>query len=185
MNSSLDSHFESVIRTYILAKDKNKPELMKNAFSSHAILEIKNKTANIDFPATTIGITDITDTLVVNFNQSFENVYTYCLLDSIQATQTDLSCDWLVVMREKANQNIRIGCGRYNWEINNPSKLLANKLIITIEQMVLLPATNLTSITKWQSNLDYPFTESTNILEGIPNFQALDTIKEYMYKPLG
>ncbi|MCX4028450.1 hypothetical protein H0A36_15575 [Endozoicomonas sp. SM1973] len=184
MNSSVDSHFENIIRTYILAKDNNKPELMKSAFSDDAILEIKNKTANINFPATTVGLTGITDTLVTNFNQSFENVYTYCLLDSVQATQSSLSCQWLVLMTEKVNQNIRIGCGLYDWENNNQSKCLANKLTITIEQMVLLPAVDLPAITKWQSSLDYPFTESTNIINKMPVIESLNVIKAYIHQPL-
>ncbi|WP_163832722.1 hypothetical protein [Spartinivicinus ruber] len=178
MSITLYNDFENIIHTYIQAKDKNQPSLMKQVFSRDAVLEIKNKSAHIELPAITTGLSAITDTLVTNFNQSYENVYTYCLLNSFQNGQSDLSCQWLVIMREKASKKLRVGCGRYDWIINDHFYTLANKLIITIEHMIVLPTTESTTITKWQGNLDYPFTEPSRLLEKMSELEALRNISQ-------
>ena len=60
---------ENIINRYISAKDKNKPHLMKEAFTPSARLEMKVESKNISFPSSTIGLDAITDVLVSKFNQ--------------------------------------------------------------------------------------------------------------------
>lgn len=87
------------IETYILAKDGNRPHLMSRAFSSDAELVMDVKTDEISFPTTVEGLAGITATLVSEFAQRYENIYTFCT-----AAPTDnlveFRCHWLVYDRK-------------------------------------------------------------------------------------
>ena len=68
------SHFphpgpESVLRTYLHAKDENRPHLLDTVFAEAAKLEVRNKSSTIAFPAVTVGREAIADALVRGFGQ--------------------------------------------------------------------------------------------------------------------
>ena len=67
------------ISTYILAKDSNRPQLMKDAFAGDCELEMAVKTDAISFPSSAKGLEEITRVLVTNFGDQYENVRTFCL----------------------------------------------------------------------------------------------------------
>jgi hypothetical protein len=73
---------QEIVQRYICAKDKNRPELISRIFTVAARLEIKMKTQSISFPADAVGLDAITDVLIRQFSQNYENVYTFCLFDS-------------------------------------------------------------------------------------------------------
>lgn len=70
---------EQILRTYVHAKDENRPHLLDGVFSTDARLEIRNRSEQISFPAVTVGLAGIADVLVRRFNQTYENIYSFCL----------------------------------------------------------------------------------------------------------
>ncbi len=180
------------IQSYIRAKDDNKPHLMKVAFTDSATLEMKVKTDNISFPAETIGLDAMSNVLVRNFSQTFENVYTFCLSDSFVSQGNVLSCDWLVCMSERDGGKVRVGAGKYDWHfqdeenrtanINGIVSTLATKLVITIEQMLILSPDHSDQIMEWAGKLPYPFSDSEQMIEYIPDLESLDMITEFLNK---
>ncbi|MCS6763850.1 MAG: hypothetical protein MO853_07600 [Candidatus Protistobacter heckmanni] len=69
------------IKTYIRAKDENRPYLMAQAFMPDAVLDMQVKTDAISFPSRSEGLATISDVLVSRFGQTYENVYTICLAE--------------------------------------------------------------------------------------------------------
>lgn len=67
------------ISTYILAKDSNRPQLMKDAFAEDCELEMAVKSDAISFPSSAKGLQEVTSVLVTDFGNQYENVRTFCL----------------------------------------------------------------------------------------------------------
>lgn len=62
------------VRTYILAKDGNRPFLMRQAFSDDIALEMVVKTDAISFPSTASGLNAVEEILVRRFGVEYENI---------------------------------------------------------------------------------------------------------------
>src|SRR5262245_2994956 len=103
------------ISTYILAKDSNRPELMKHAFAGDCELEMAVKTDAISFPSSARGLEQITQVLVTNFGHQYENIRTFCLSRPDSSYVAHFHCDWLVGMSARQGGAARIGCGHYSW----------------------------------------------------------------------
>ncbi|OMH33894.1 hypothetical protein [Motiliproteus sp. MSK22-1] len=170
---------KALVRNYIHAKDENRPHLMKNVFSDSAILKMELKTENISFPSEVVGLDAITDVLVRNFSGSYENVYTYCLTDSLEDYDQELFCKWLVVMNDKENGDVRIGCGRYHWHFVGDSSSRVSQLIISIEHMAVLPAETQSLMFAGLSRLPYPWCDLNSVLEFIPLSISLKPLREF------
>lgn len=97
----MKNEYRTIISMYIKAKDESKPHLMKSIFSENATLRMKVQTENISFPSDVTGLNEITETLIRDFNNSYENIYTICLSDTIEQREDVLNCRWLVGMTEK------------------------------------------------------------------------------------
>jgi len=67
------------VTSYILAKDGNRPFLMRRAFAEDAELEMVINTDAISFPSSAKGVSAIEDIVVRRFGLDYENVYTFCL----------------------------------------------------------------------------------------------------------
>jgi hypothetical protein len=154
------------IVTYIRAKDGNRPHLLDTAFSEDAVLQMLVRTESISFPASCVGREAIAETLVRRFNQTYENVYTWCIGAPPVPNAEGFSCDWLVAMSEKQGGAVRIGCGRYDWSFSRPDHRVRS-LAITIEAMETLPRETLAPVMKWASNLPYPWC-SRELVTGTP-----------------
>ncbi|OZG71885.1 hypothetical protein BTA51_17920 [Hahella sp. CCB-MM4] len=170
---------EDSIRSYIYAKDRNQPHRMKQAFSENASLEMSVKTDNIAFPPTTYGREEITNVLVRRFAQTYENVYTLCLAPPPEKNMHQFGCDWLVFMSEKADRQVRVGCGWYDWRFQQNSHLV-EQLTITIEIMQSLPSEHLEAVMKWVSALPYPWCPAAQVLREWPQLSELKNIREYV-----
>ena len=151
---------------------------MKAAFSDSATLDMKVKTESISFPAHSVGLDAITNGLVRNFNQTYENVYTLCLSDSLKYQKNTMSCNWLVGMTEKEGGNIRVGCGKYDWRFNDETPNLAIHLTITIEHMLVLTPDHANQVMEWLGKLPYPFCESKRAFEFMPDFEPLKVVRK-------
>jgi hypothetical protein len=173
------------VAVYIRAKDENRPELMPSAFAEDATLEMVVNSGTISFPPFTRGLGSITDVLVTRFNETFENVRTFCLAKPPKPDRTAFSCAWLVGMSEKKTGAVRVGCGRYDWSFQAGNPHLANRLRITIEEMAVLPPQHLAAVMKWLSKLPYPWCNSRVAVHGAPNVERLEPIIRHLGKMEG
>ena len=171
---------ETLIRTYLYAKDHNRPHLMPKVFAPGASLEMTVKTGAISFPATTEGLDAITDVLVRRFGQTYENVYSFCLQRPGPESRTSFSCDWLVGMSNKEDGAVRVGCGRYDWRFQPSSPFLVERLHITIEAMQVLPAENLDAVMTWLTGLPYPWCPGGIAAETMPRITGLEPVSHYI-----
>ncbi len=119
MNGSTAINATEAIGTYILAKDSNRPQLMKDAFAGDCELEMVVKTDAISFPSSAKGLEEITRVLVTNFGDQYENVQTFCLSRPNSDYLPLFRCDWLVGMSAKQGGTVRVGCGHYNWHFGS------------------------------------------------------------------
>src|SRR5690606_1361432 len=107
----------SVMRNYLHAKDENRPVYMTRAFARDAVLKMTLRTQAIAFPPEAHGLDAITETLVRTFGHTYENVFTFYLAHPGEAATLDAyACDWFVGMTERSSGQVRVGCGRYDWE---------------------------------------------------------------------
>lgn len=159
----MDKKIKDTIRLYIKSKDDNKPHLMNRVFSEQATLEMEVKTDAIDFPSVTQGRDDIAKILVQDFNTTYENIYTFCLSDTVIEKENSLDCRWFVVMSEKATGDIRVGYGDYQWRFSSGDLHLVDKLRIVIEDMVVFSNAEENELMPWASDLSYPWVRSTDL----------------------
>ncbi|MBB6520251.1 nuclear transport factor 2 family protein [Pseudoteredinibacter isoporae] len=167
---------ENIIRRYIRAKDDNNPQLMNRVFSEQATLEMEVNTGAIDFPSVTQGRDEITKTLVRDFNKTYENIYTFCLSDSVIEKQNSLDCRWFVAMSEKATGDVRVGYGDYQWRFCNDDLCLVDKLTIVIEDMIVFSNTEEGELMSWASGLPYPWVRSSELSTCTPEIIPLSKI---------
>ncbi len=169
---------DRIVRSYIFAKDNNKPHLMKKAFADFARLEFVLKTDRIWFPSEAVGLDAMTDILVRKFGQTYENVYTFCVSDSVERVGDEMSCHWLVAMTEREGGTVRVGCGKYDWHFVESGKTVADRLQITIEAMVELKPDLAGQILGWVSALPYPWCDHKALFDSMPDIDALQALRE-------
>lgn len=162
------------IETYILAKDGNRPHLMSRAFAADAELVMNVKTDAISFPTKVEGLADISATLVSQFAQRYENIYTFCM-GTPPDNAAEFRCNWLVCMTDKLSGAVRVGFGDYEWLCRNDSGMIS-KLKITIEEMKTLPGELGDSILEWAGMLPYPWCPHDLPLRSAPNIPAAQEI---------
>jgi hypothetical protein len=163
-----------------MAKDGNRPFLMRRAFSEDATLDMVVRTDAISFPSSGRGLAAIEDMVGRRFADDFENVYTFCLSRPDERHGRHFPCHWLVGMSAKKNGPIRVGCGRYDWYFTEDARCLIERAIITIEAMQQFPATDLERIMAWLAALPYPWCTPADALRGLPELGELAPIKHYL-----
>jgi hypothetical protein len=168
------------IQAYLRAKDENRPHLMKLAFAVDAGLEMTVETDTISFPPVTKGIDAITQVLVRDFGQVYENVYTFCLTAPPSSTDGVFRCRWMVGMSEKASGAIRVGCGYYNWSFQISEPHLVEKLGITIKMMEVLPSDYLRPVMSWLHRLPYPWCPTSEATKGMPDLAAFEEVRKFI-----
>jgi hypothetical protein len=162
------------IETYILAKDGNRPHLMSRAFAAGAELIMDVKTDAISFPSTVEGLVGISATLVSQFAQRYENIYTFCM-ETPPENATAFRCNWFVCMTEKLSGAVRLGFGEYEWLCEDDSGMIS-KLKITIEEMKTLSNETGDSILAWAHTLPYPWCPPDLLLQNVPDIPAVQEI---------
>ncbi|WP_445571992.1 hypothetical protein [Pseudomonas sp. E102] len=167
------------IEQYIRAKDGNRPHLLDQAFTNDATLDMVVCTGSISFPDHVEGRGAIGDVLVSRFNQTFENVYTFCLDAPPASNAETLQCRWMVAMADKHSGEVRVGCGRYDWRFR-PQSWLAEGLTITISHMKTLPADDLSVVMAWVSRLAYPWCSVDDAMDAVPDSSALKDVIQYL-----
>jgi len=173
----MDDQYKALINRYIKAKDANKPHLMKGVFSKDAILEMKVESQNISFPAAVNGLNEITETLIREFNKTYENIYTICITDTLEQGENALNCRWLVGMTEKVSGLSKVGFGDYQWTFESRGENLASRLTIIIENMTVLPEEFQPDVAAWFDSLTYPWALSSEVLSSIPDIALLTEVR--------
>jgi hypothetical protein len=169
----------NLIDTYIQAKDSNRPHLLDATFLDDATLHMVVRSDAISFAPFTEGREAIADSLVRQFNISFENIYTLCIGEPPAANTQIFSCDWLVAMSDKDAKTVRVGCGRYDWTF---ARERVQSLTISIEAMEILAPETLSSIVGWASGLPYPWCPREGAIATWPDLSELGSVLRYMLR---
>ncbi|MDD1794452.1 hypothetical protein L4D06_16025 [Enterovibrio makurazakiensis] len=180
MESPDISQFLSTISRYITAKDNNKPHLLPHVFDHSATLAMAVNTDGISFPSNVSGVSAISDVLVTQFNQHYENIYTFCLSDSIEREGSSLSCKWLVAMTEKDGGQLKIGYGKYGWDFDPNNGTLVDKLTITIEHMVVIAFQCTSHLFNELSEIPYPWCVSNIVRMKVPSSPLFDDVRAFL-----
>jgi hypothetical protein len=174
------SRQSEAIQNYIHAKDEGRPHLMKGAFAETADLEIVVETGAISFPPVSKGVDAITQVLVRDFGQSFENIYTFCLMPPPRDDDNGFSCSWLVGFSEKNSGSVRLGCGHYDWLFQTNDRCLVERLKITVKFMLVLSPECLFPLMRWLSKLPYPWCSPTEALNDVPKLAEIKSIFDFI-----
>ncbi|MBR1277971.1 hypothetical protein JQ624_25150 [Bradyrhizobium sp. AUGA SZCCT0283] len=166
------------VSAYILAKDGNRPFLMRRAFTNDAELEVIVKSDAISFPNSAKGLSALEDILVRRFGLDYENVFTFCLSRPSEANRFHFPCHWLVGMSARGDGQIRVGCGRYDWHFGKDGRV--EKLAIAIDCMTVLPAAELSASMIWLSSLPYPWCSPDQAIDGMPTTEGYAEIANYL-----
>jgi hypothetical protein len=180
MNRSTAINASDAISTYILAKDNNRPQLMNHAFAQDCELEMVVKTDAISFPSSGKGLEQITQVLVTNFGEQYENVRTFCLSRPNTDYLPQFRCTWLVGMSARQDGAVRVGCGHYSWHFGSDDDGRVKKLVIDIEVMCVLPVGDSEPIMQWLAALPYPWCSDIQACESIPAIDALRPIESFL-----
>ena len=167
------------IENYIFGKDGNRPDLLRNAFSLDATLNVSVQTSSIRFPPNVQGRENIAEVLVRGFSLQYENIYTFCLGAPPKPVANVHRCKWLVGMSTKATGELRVGCGEYHW-VFSPQSGLAIQLSIVIEHMLECPPHHMRKIMDWLQGRRYPWCESTDMLGSAPPLSCLQPVLVYI-----
>lgn len=174
MATNLPLSDKQLISTYIQAKDTNRPVYMPQAFADDARLVMKVDTDAISFPPRTEGCDAISQVLVRNFGQTWDNVFTWCIEDSVELSATETVCQWLVCMTEKSSGEIRLGCGRYRWQFSGEGdQRRVSQLTIEIDQMNVLAATLHAEVYPGAIQLNWPWCTRSEALKQLPALSEL------------
>ena len=153
---------------------------MWRAFAESIALEMLVKTDAISFPSSASGLDAVVDILVRRFSHDFENVYTFCLAPPPRPNDTQFSCDWLVGMSSKASGEVRVGCGRYDWQFRNGGPCVVERLTIAIDRMQIFPSESLNTLMSWLSALPYPWCPAQEATKSMPTLQGLRPVADYI-----
>ncbi len=173
------AHYQYLISQYIKAKDQSRPHLMARVFSNNATLSMQVQTDAISFPAAVSGVDKITDTLVRDFNQKWNNIYTLCLIDSVNVGMQALDCRWLVGMTDKITGQCRVGFGEYHWRFSADVCPQVEQLTIVIDDMVVLESGEAAIVLSWLDNQDYPWVASAALHETMPRLDGLQGVVQW------
>ena len=168
------------VSTYILAKDGNRPFLMRRVFAEDAELEMVMKTDAISFPSSAKGVSAIEDILVRRFGLDYENIYTFCLSQPSEANRRHFPCHWLVGMSARNDGQMRIGCGRYDWYFGSNKECHVERLVVAIDVMKILPAADLAASMNWLSSLPYPWCAPADAIRDAPVIEGFAEIETYL-----
>jgi hypothetical protein len=149
---------------------------MELVFAESACLKMVVKSDVISFPPVSKGLPAITD-VIRKFDQTYENVYTFCLQRPPSDARLDeFSCEWLVVMSEKETGGARVGCGSYNWCFQQKAPFLVDRLEIVIEAMQILPPERLRPVLDWSASLSYPWCSGEVVASTTPHIKEIQPI---------
>lgn len=174
------------VDTYCRAKDSNRPHLLATAFADDAWLETAVDGALLFPHSVSQGRDAIARALVRHFGRTYENVYTFCLQRPGDEWSSErFSCDWLAGMSSKDSGQVRIGCGRYDWQFQHEPPHRVQGLKISIAVMKVLPPSALAPVTEWLAGLPYPWCPAAAVATAAPDLPGLQPVLDYLRRRHG
>jgi hypothetical protein len=170
---------DAILRNYFHAMDENRPHLLDRVFDDDAVLEVRNDTSTIAFPAITVGRDAIADVLVRSFGQTYENVYSF-YLQRPAGQLPHFECDWTVAMTEKSTRKPRLGWGSYLWEFDEAAPNRVRRLTIAIAEMRVLEPTATQEVFAGIASLSYPWSSSKEVALVAPAFPVLAPLEQWL-----
>lgn len=170
---------DAVLRRYFRAKDENRPHLLDRVFADNAMLEVRNATSTIAFPAITAGRDAIADVLVRSFGQAFENVYSFYLRRPV-GSLSHFECDWTVFMTEKSTRTPRLGWGSYQWVFEEAAPRLSRRLTITIADMRVLDPGRTQELFAATALLSYPWSSAEEVAQAAAAHPVLAPLDQWL-----
>jgi hypothetical protein len=164
-----------LLEGYLRAKDLNRPELISECFSPNAELSFSIATDDIDFPRRVVGAPAIAKTLVADFGERFDRCRTYYVCAEPEVDEgRGCVMPWLVVMRQKDTESLRIGKGVYQWRFGQEAggAEAIVRLHIHIERMDAVPDPGAARLSALQAGLPYPWLAPVALRDGVANFIA-------------
>jgi hypothetical protein len=167
------SSVRSLLECYLRAKDLNQPALISECFAADAELTFSIATDDIDFPRVVTGAPAIAKTLVADFGERFDRCRTYylCVEPHLNESRT-CEMPWLVIMREKATESLRIGKGTYRWRFSADAGKgdMIVQLHIHIERMDALVDPHAEKLNALQSRFSYPWLSPQELQRSMASF---------------
>ncbi|MCP4340397.1 MAG: hypothetical protein GY799_16280 [Desulfobulbaceae bacterium] len=178
------SNVTGLLEKYIKGKDLDRYKILEEIYCSNAIVSFELKAENINFPSEIHGNFEIAKVLSADFNKKYDLVKTYYLSSHFpEADNLSISGqNWLVIMREIANCNIRIGTGYYNWafESQNQSEIKIKHHKIFIHSMAQFPDKAIDLLHELQRKFEYPWVERENAIRVLEQYSELNHITNYL-----
>ena len=179
----MDRNTVEILEKYIAGKDLDQAEILEHIYLENAEVLFEIKSETISFPDKIRGNKEIARILSADFNNKFDRVKTYYLshhFDDI-ANLVINNQSWLVVMREKASNTVRVGAGYYDWAFEKLSnlelKIKKHKIFIGVMLEWKVP---LETFYDLQNTLEYPWIEKERVLHVLADFKGLEKLTNYL-----
>ena len=180
----MKNNAQELLEKYIVGKDLDRHKILEEIYCLNAIVSIEIEADNINFPSEIHGNVEIAKIISADFNRKYDLVKTYYLSNDFPEIKNliILKQNWLVIMKEKANGNIRVGTGYYNWEFENQnqSELKIKKHKIFIYSMLDLPSESIVLLHDLQNTINYPWEEKEKVVQVLQPFEDLKPIYNYL-----
>ncbi|MEZ5739744.1 MAG: hypothetical protein R3E68_10010 [Burkholderiaceae bacterium] len=116
-----------------------------------------------------------------DFGRTYENIYSFYIGEPDE--DAPCRCDWLVVMTDKQDRRIRVGCGGYEWTFAGEGRnLLASELRIAVELMQLLDGRHTDEVYRWLATLGYPWLSRAGLATGWPPIDGLGAVRKWLLR---
>jgi hypothetical protein len=133
----------------------------------------------IDFPRSVTGASAIARTLVADFGERFDRCRTYYVCTALEMDADGVcTMPWLVAMRQKDNEALRLGKGTYRWRIARMADGAdgAERIVglhIAIERMDVIDDPGSARLRSLQSALSYPWLTPAELALRMESFGAV------------
>lgn len=177
---------EYLLEKYAEGKDRDKFEILEEIYMPNAKVTFEIESDTLSFPAEILGNKNIAQVLSAEFNRKYDHVQTYYLSRSFpQINDLIISKqEWLVIMREKADNSIRVGAGFYDWifekQVDGNLKIAQHNIFIGV--MLCLPGRPLSFLDELQSNLPYPWIDKKKAIDVLGVYGELQGLVDYLRK---
>lgn len=175
----IDPSHDTVVRTYLHAKDGQRPYLFGQVFTPDATFTSRFARP-VDFYQDTVseGLAAITD-VFRGLGAFCENIYTLYADDSIRiGDDGSLRFRWVVGMQERETGKVRVAWGDYRWTFTSDGTR-STALEVLMEQMPVLDPAEAPAVFGWLSTQPEPWCASGELAERSPRLPALDPLRAY------
>jgi len=177
---------EYLLEKYVEGKDQDKFKILGEIYIPNAKVTFEIDSDTISFPTEISGNKNIAQVLSAEFNRKYDHVQTYYLSRSFPQIKDLVISNqgWLVIMRDKEDNSIRVGTGLYDWIFQKQAdgNLKIAQHNISIGVMLCLPGLSLSFLDELQSSLLYPWVDKKKVIKVLSDYNELQDIVDYLEK---